>query len=107
MVPLGNGDRIRTHPMLRHLNLPPLGGDGRGGPLLTKTLLITAVSTGGTNDGPRLMALDKATGEERGSADLPRGAIGTPMSYLLDGKQYIALTVGGEPPELIALTLPD
>ena len=107
MVPLGNGDRIRTHPMLRHLNLPPLGGDGRGGPLLTKTLLITAVSTGGTNDGPRLMALDKATGEELGSADLPRGAIGTPMSYLLDGKQYIALTVGGEPPELIALTLPD
>ena len=30
------------------------------------------------------------------------------MTYLQDGKQYIALTVGGSPvPELIALTLPD
>ena len=29
------------------------------------------------------------------------------MTYLLDGKQYIGLTVGGNPPELIALGLPD
>jgi quinoprotein glucose dehydrogenase len=35
MTPLGNGDRIRRHRMLRHLKLPPLGGDGRGNPLLT------------------------------------------------------------------------
>jgi quinoprotein glucose dehydrogenase len=52
MTPLGNGDRIRNHPMLKHLNLPPLGGDGRGGPLITKTLLISAISTGGSNGGP-------------------------------------------------------
>ncbi len=53
------------------------------------------------------MARDKATGEEIVSVDLPRGAIGTPMTYMLDGKQYIALTVGGSPvPELIALALP-
>ena len=26
-VPTGNGDRYRNHPRLRHLNLPPLGGD--------------------------------------------------------------------------------
>ena len=65
------------------------------------------MSAGGTNDGPRLVARDKATGEEVASVDLPRGAIGTPMTYLLDGKQYIALTVGGTPvPELIALALP-
>ena len=38
--------------------------------------------------------------------DLPRGAIGTPMTYVLDGKQDIALTVGGTPPELIALASP-
>ena len=30
------------------------------------------------------------------------------MTYLLDGRQYIALTVGGSPgPELIALALPE
>ena len=60
-----------------------------------------------SNDGPRLVARDKATGEEIASVDLPRGAIGTPMTYMLDGKQYVALTVGGSPvPELIALALP-
>jgi quinoprotein glucose dehydrogenase len=108
MQPLGDGDRIRNHPMLRDLNLPPVGGDsGRSGPLLTKTLLISALSAGGTNDGPRLVARDKLSGEEIASVDLPRGAIGTPMTYMLDGKQYVALTVGGDPvPQLIALTLP-
>ncbi|MEE2636783.1 MAG: pyrroloquinoline quinone-dependent dehydrogenase [Acidobacteriota bacterium] len=106
MQPLGNGDRIRNHPMLRELDLPPLGGDGRGGPLLTKTLLVSALSAGGSDDGPRLVARDKATGEELGSIDLPSGAIGTPMTYMADDKQYIALTVGGQPPNLIAFTLP-
>ena len=109
MQPMGNGDRIRSHAMLRDLNLPPLGGDSsRAGPLVTKTLLIYALTTGGTTDGPRLVALDKATGEALASVDLPRGAIGTPMTYLLDGRQFIALTVGGSPvPELIALALPE
>jgi len=107
MAPLGNGDRIRNHPMLRALDLPPVGGDsGRSGPLLTKTLLISALSAGGSTDGPRLVAYDKRTGAELASADLPSGAIGTPMTYLVDGKQYIAMTIGGNPPELIAMTLP-
>ena len=48
MQPLGNGDRYRNLPLLRDLDLPPLGGDGRGGPLLTRTLLINAQSAGGT-----------------------------------------------------------
>lgn len=109
MNPLGNGDRIRNHPMLRALDLPPLGGDGsRSGPLVTKTLLIYALTTGGSNGGPRLLAVDKASGAEIASVDLPRGAIGTPMTYLLNGAQYISLTIGGSPvPELIALALPD
>ena len=108
MKPMGNGDRIRNLPMLRDLNLPPLGGDSsRAGPLLTKNLLIYALTTGGRNDGPRLVALDKMTGDEVASVDLPGGAIGTPMTYMLDGKQYLALTVGGgRVPELIALSLP-
>ena len=109
MNPLGTGERIRNHPLLRNLDLPPLGGDGsRSGPLVTRTLLIHALTTGGEGGGPRLVAVDKSSGAELASVDLPRGAIGTPMSYLLDGKQYIALTVGGSPvPELIALALPD
>jgi quinoprotein glucose dehydrogenase len=107
MVPLGDGDRIRNHPMLRDLNLPPVGGDsGRSGPLLTKTLLINALAAGGSQGGPRLVAYDKATGDDVASVDLPSGALGTPMTYMEAGKQYIALTIGGSPPELIALALP-
>ena len=108
MQPMGNGDRIRNLPLLRDLDLPPLGGDStRAGPLLTKTLLIYALTAGGTDDGPRLVALDKATGDEITSVDLPGGAIGAPMTYMVGDRQYIALTVGGSRvPELIALALP-
>ena len=80
------------------------------GPLLTKTLLIYALTAGGTNDGPRLVAYDKASGKEIASADLPGFAIGTPMTYMVEGKQYIALTVGPRGsdalPELVTLALP-
>ena len=106
MQPNGDGDRYRNHPMLRDLDLPPLGGEGRGGPVLTKTLLISALSAGGSDGGPRLVARDKGTGEIVGSVDLPSGAIGTPMTYMHEGKQHIALTIGGDVPELIALALP-
>ena len=95
MQPNGDGNRFRNHPRLRGLDLPPLGGDGRGGPLVTKTLLVSALTAGGTGDGPRLVARDKVTGEIMGSVDLPSGAVGTPMTYVANGRQYIALTVGG------------
>jgi quinoprotein glucose dehydrogenase len=108
MVPLGNGDEIRNHPMLKNLNLPPLGGDSTtSGPLLTKTLLISALSSGGSKNGPKLVAWDKAGGKELAWVDLPGTPIGTPMTYMLDGRQYIAITVGGSPvPQLVALALP-
>ena len=70
MEPNGDGDRLRNHPLLRDLDLPPLGGEGHGGPVLTKTLLISALSAGGTDGGPRLVARDKATGQIVGSVDL-------------------------------------
>ena len=108
MTPTGNGDRIRNHPMLRDLDLPPLGGDaGRTGSLLTRTLLIHALVAGGSDGGPRLVAYDKATGAELASLDLPGGALGAPMTYLLDGRQHIALTVGGEVSGLVAFRLPE
>ena len=102
MRPNGDGARFKNHPRLRDLDLPPLGGEGHAGPVLTKTLLVSALSAGGTSGGPRLVARDKATGEIVGSVDLPGGAIGTPMTYMFEDKQYIALTVGGDVPELVA-----
>ena len=56
------------------------------------------------------MALDKATGKELASADLPGIAIGIADDLPPTGRQYIALTVQGrtaqDVPELVALSLP-
>jgi hypothetical protein len=41
------------------------------------------------NNGPRLVTYDNATGEEIASADLPRPTIGTRMTYILEGRQYV------------------
>jgi quinoprotein glucose dehydrogenase len=111
MVPSGSGDRIRNHPMLKALNLPPLGGDSNfSGPLLTRTLLIHALTAGGSRGGPRLVAYDKANGRELASVDLPGAAIGTPMTFRIDGRQHVALTVqgasSGDVPELVVFALP-
>ncbi len=53
-----------------------------------------------------MAAYDKATGELLGKIELPARPIGTPMTYMDQGRQYVALTIGGNPPELIALALP-
>ena len=108
MVPTGQGrDEVRNHPALEGLDLPALGGQGRGGPLLTKTLLIQALSAGG-GKGPRLAAYDKKTGEKVAEVELPGEVTGTPMTYLIDGRQYISFPARHEGPRvtLVALALP-
>lgn len=103
-VPNGPGDAVRNHPDLKVLNLPELGDDYRGAPLLTKTLLMIARNP---NEGePHLAAIDKKTGATVAKAPLPAAPIGAPMTYLLDGKQYVAITVATDPPSLAALALP-
>jgi quinoprotein glucose dehydrogenase len=49
-------------------------------------------------------AYDKQTGDVVNELQLPAGTCGNPMTYLLNGKQYIAVSIGA-PAELIALTL--
>ena len=58
--------------------------------------------------GAMLRAYDKATGEERGAVPLPAAQTGSPMTYMLDGKQYLVLAVGGRTyqGELMAFALP-
>jgi quinoprotein glucose dehydrogenase len=111
MVPAGDGTRVRSLEALQGLTLPALGGDSTfSGPLLTRMVLIYALTTGGARGGARLVAYDKASGKELGSTDLPGAAIGTPMTYQVNGRQYIELTVQGSGaravPELVALALP-
>jgi hypothetical protein len=54
-----------------------------------------------------LVARDKLTGEVVGEVKLPGRPLGTPMTYEVGGRQFIALTIATQPvPELIALALP-
>ncbi len=57
---------------------------------------------------PSLRAYDKTTGKVVGEVALPRNATAAPMTYLLNGEQYIVVATGGAnlPAELIALRLP-
>ncbi len=73
--------------------------------LATKTLLFGSDGWGGT---PYLRAYNKATGELIAEIELPGASSGLPMSYAIDGKQYVALPVRGDRGgELVALSLPD
>ena len=92
-------DRIRNHPALAGLDLPPTGQPGSVGTLITSTLLIagesrvTITETGAR--GAMLRAYDKAMGAEVGAVYLPAPQSGSPMTYMLDGSQYIVLAVSG------------
>jgi quinoprotein glucose dehydrogenase len=95
---------IANHPALAGVELPRTGNQNRSGILLTKTLLFSGEGPGGK---PVLRAHDKASGEIIAEIALPRAQTGLPMTYLHDGKQYIALVVsGGGGSELVALSLP-
>jgi quinoprotein glucose dehydrogenase len=113
-VPFGaTPDNIRQHPLLKGLNLPPLGRQGNNsGTLVTKTLLIAGESTfGPTPSGARgamLRAFEKATGREVGALYLPAPQSGSPMTYQLNGRQYIVVAISGGTysGELVAFRLP-
>ena len=84
--------------------MPPLGG-GRDLLLVTETLLFSGQQRPDADGSYVLTARDKATGEVLAEVPLPGRAIGAPMSYMVDGTQYIAVTVQGNPPRLVALAV--
>ena len=111
---VANGDGPRNHPLLKPLNLPPLGQSVRAAPLVTKTLLFVTegdqinVRTPPNGGGKKLRAFDKATGQGRVGNRAPRrhhrNADDLPGHK---GKQYIVVAIGGQnhPPEFIAFAL--
>ena len=122
-----NGDGPRNHPLLKPLNLPPLGSPGRSAPLVTKTLLFLGegdpvmaalgsrlrpempASLAPGYGGRKFRALNKATGAIVWETELPSGVTGAPMSYMFEGKQYILAATGSREPQgagFVALSLP-
>ena len=58
--------------------------------------------------GAMLRAYDKATGANVGEIYMPAPQTGSPMTYMLGGKQYLLVAVSGAnvPGEFLAFTLP-
>jgi quinoprotein glucose dehydrogenase len=54
-----------------------------------------------------LRAYDKATGREVGAVYMPAPQSGSPMTYMLNGEQYLVVAISGAqyPGELLALKL--
>lgn len=103
MVPHGEGIRQRLINM--GIDDPgPVGSFGRNGPLLTRSLLFVAQLDGSR---PLIRSYDKQTGDVLSELDLPLPPMGTPMSYMIDGKQFVVVAVGAGPDtRLLALSLP-
>ena len=105
-------DNIRNHPALKGMKIPRTGREGNLGPLCTKTLVICGEAGFFTNAqgvrGAMLRAYDKATGEEKGAVYIPAPQSGSPMTYMLRGRQYIVVAIGGGnySGELVAFKLP-
>jgi quinoprotein glucose dehydrogenase len=105
-------DFIRNNPALKGLNISNTGQPGYDtGTLVTKTLVIqgdTQVTTISHPRGAMLRAYDKATGKELGAVWMPAPQSGSPMTYSVNGKQYIVVAIsnGTYPGEYVAFSLP-
>ena len=105
-------ENIKNHPDLRGLNIPNTGRPGTVGTLVTKTLVIAAdPSVGIQANGQRgamLRAYNKATGARVGAVFMPASEGGAPMTYMLNGQQYIVIAISGGnySGELVAFKLP-
>jgi quinoprotein glucose dehydrogenase len=84
-VPLGE------YPELAKKGIPVTGTESYGGPLATGGGLIFIA---GTRD-EKIRAFDRRTGKVVWEYQLPAGGFATPITYIMDGRQYIVIAAGG------------
>ena len=106
-------DSVRNHAALKGIDIPRTGQSSYNvGTLVTKTLVIAGdgqvTTTPEHSRGAMLRAYDKTNGKEVGAVWMPAPESGSPMTYMLNGKQYIVVAVSGGnySGEYIAFTLP-
>src|SRR5205085_7138067 len=90
-------DNIKNHPALKGLTIPRTGRQGRIGTLVTKTLVIAGeggfVTLPSGRRGAMLRAYDKATGKDLGAIEMPAPQTGSPMTYQVNGRQYLTVAI--------------
>ena len=105
-------DNIRNRPALKGVTIPKTGRIGRIGTLVTRSLVIAGeggfFTTPSGQRGAMLRAYDKATGQEVGAVYMPAPQTGSPMTYMLNGRQHLVVSISGGnySGELVAFKLP-
>ncbi|GAB4044517.1 outer membrane protein assembly factor BamB family protein [Spirosoma litoris] len=84
-VPLGE------FPELTKKGIPQTGTENYGGPIVTAGGLVFIAAT----YDERIRAFDRKTGKVVWEYQLPAGGFATPITYQVNGKQYVAIAVGG------------
>jgi len=113
-VPHGDTpDNVRAALERLGINYPEKTGQGGSvGLMVTKTLVVVGdpqvTAPPGRQRGAMLRAYDKQTGKEVGAVWMPAPQSGSPMTYSVNGKQYIVVAVSGGnySGEYIAYALP-
>jgi len=106
-------DNVRNHPKLKGLTIPKTGQPGSVGLMVTRTLVVLGdpqvTAPPGRPRGAMLRAYDKKTGAEVGAVYMPAPQSGSPMTYMVDGKQYMIVSISGGnySGEFLAFALPD
>ena len=88
-VPLGDPSNLDAR--LKPLSATPLGLPNLGGPIATAGGVVFVAAT----LDHFLRAFDVETGRELWKGPIPAGARATPMTYVLNGKQFVVIAVGG------------
>src|SRR5262249_6737711 len=102
-IPLGE------YPELAAKGLKNTGSDNYGGPLVTAGGVLFI---GATNFDRKFRAFGKTTGRLLGETTLPAAGNATPATYMIGGRQYIAIVCGGgkngapSGSSIVAFTLP-
>ncbi len=99
-------DAIRNHPLLEGVDIGNTGARSHATKLVTSTLLMYAEGRGAA---PVFRAVDKMTGKELGSVEIPGSTVTAPMTYMHEGFQYVVMAINrrGLPGSLVALRLPE
>ncbi len=84
-IPLGNDEQLQQE------GAPETGLEGKAGPIVTAGDLIFI---SGSED-KKFRAFEKSTGKHLWETTLPALANATACTYQVNGKQYVAISVGG------------
>jgi quinoprotein glucose dehydrogenase len=84
-VPLGE------YPALTKQGLPPTGTENHGGPIVTAGGLIFIAAT----YDEKIRAFDRKTGKIVWEYQLPAGGFATPVTYMVNSRQYLVIAAGG------------